>query len=84
VFFSLCYVALRWILQLAVLRVRSNDFKDLEIVVPRHQLAILRRRSRRPTMAWADRLCLTAAGRLLSGHTCGSPKLRPSGDVIAD
>ena len=65
-FFSLCYVALRWILQLAVLRVRSNDFKDLEIVVLRHQLAILRRRSRRPTMAWADRLCLTAASRLLS------------------
>jgi hypothetical protein len=32
VFFSLCYVALRWILQLAVLRVRSNEFKDLEIV----------------------------------------------------
>jgi hypothetical protein len=66
VFFSLCYVALQWILQLAVLRVRSNDFKDLEIVVLRHELGILRRRSRRPVMAWADRLCLTAASRLLS------------------
>jgi hypothetical protein len=30
VFFSLCYVALRWVLQLAVLRVRSKDVKDRE------------------------------------------------------
>jgi hypothetical protein len=66
VFFSLCYVALRWIQQLAVLRDRSNDFEDQEIVVLRHELVILRRRSRRPAMVWADRLCLTAASRLLS------------------
>jgi len=66
VFFSLCYVALRWMLQLAVLRVRSNDVKDLEIVVLRHELAILRRQSRRPAMAWTDRLCLAAASRFLS------------------
>ena len=62
-FFSLCYVALRWVLQLAVLRVRSNDFKDLEIVVLRHELAILRRQSRRPAMAWTDRLCLVSCHR---------------------
>jgi hypothetical protein len=66
VFFSLCYMALLWLLQLAVLHVRSTDFKDLEIVVLRHELSILRRRTRRPTMTWADRLCLTAASRLLS------------------
>jgi len=65
-FFSLCYVALRWILQLAVLRVRSIPSKDLEIVVLRHELAILRRRSRRPAMAWSDRRCLAATSRLLS------------------
>ncbi len=65
-FFSLWYTALRWVLQLAVLSVRSNEFKDLEIVVLRHELAILRRRSRRPTMSWADRLCLAAASRVLS------------------
>ena len=52
---SLCYAALRW-----------NESKDLEIVVLRHELAILRRRSRRPAMAWTDRLCLAAASRLLS------------------
>ncbi len=42
-FLSLCYLALRWVLQLAALRVRSTDLKDLEIVVLRHELAILRR-----------------------------------------
>ena len=50
-FFSLCYTALRWMLQLTVLRSRSNEFKDLEIVVLRHELAILRRRIRRPAIS---------------------------------
>ena len=36
VLLSLCYVVLRWGLQLAAPRVRSNDFKELEIVVLRH------------------------------------------------
>ena len=43
---SLCYVVLQRILQLAALRFRSNEFKELEIVVLRHELAILRRRTR--------------------------------------
>ena len=64
-FLSLCYLVLRWVLQLAVLRVRSNEFKELEIVVLRHELAILRRRTRRPAMTWTDRLFLAAASRLL-------------------
>jgi putative transposase len=65
VFFSLPYVVLRRVLQLAALRVRSNDFKELEIVVLRHELAILQRRTRRPPMTWTDRLFLAAASRLL-------------------
>jgi hypothetical protein len=48
-----------------VLLVRSTDFKDLEIVVLRHELAILRRHSRRPRMTWTDRMFLAAASRLL-------------------
>src|SRR5262245_54829293 len=47
------------------MRGRSTDFKDLEIVVQRHELAILRRRSKRPQMTWADRIYLAAASRLL-------------------
>jgi hypothetical protein len=40
---SFCYMVLRWALQFAVLCFRSVDFKELEIVVLRHELAILRR-----------------------------------------
>ena len=47
VFLSLCYVVLRWILQFVALRFRSDEFKDLAIVVLRHELAILRRQPRR-------------------------------------
>jgi transposase InsO family protein len=65
VFLSLCYVVLRRVLQLAALHVRSNDFKELEIVVLRHELAILRRRTRRPALTSTDRLFLAAASRLL-------------------
>ena len=36
---SLCYLALRRVLQLAALRFRSTEFKELEIVVLRHELA---------------------------------------------
>ena len=64
-FLSLCYEVVRRVLQLAAWRFRSNDLKELEIVVLRHELAILRRRARRPTMTWTDRLFLAAASRLL-------------------
>ena len=64
-FLSLCYLVLRRLLQFLALGVRSNESKDLEIVVLRHELAILRRRTRRPAMTWTDRLFLAAASRLL-------------------
>jgi putative transposase len=62
---SFCYLVLRRLLQLVALRVRSNEWKELEIVVLRHELAILRRQTRRPAMAVPDRLFLAAASRLL-------------------
>jgi hypothetical protein len=46
VLLSVCYVGLQRVLQLVVLRFCSREFKELEIVVLRHELAILRRRGR--------------------------------------
>jgi len=43
VLLSLCYLVLRDVLQLTALRCRSSDFKDIEIIVLRHQPSILRR-----------------------------------------
>jgi putative transposase len=59
-------VLLRWLLELVALHGRSNDFKELEIVVLRHELAILRRTTRRPPTTAVDRMFLAAASRLLS------------------
>jgi len=41
-FWSLCYLVLQRLLQLAALRFRSDEFKELEIVVLRHELAVSR------------------------------------------
>ena len=64
-FWSFCYLAFRCLLQLVLLGPRSTEFKELEIVVLRHQLAVLRRQTRRPQLKPTDRLLLAAASRLL-------------------
>ncbi len=64
-FWSFCYLVLRRVLELAALRFRSDQFKELEIVVLRHELAVLRRQVSRPELTNADRVFLAAASRLL-------------------
>jgi hypothetical protein len=43
--------------------------KDLEIVVLRHQLQVLRRQAGRPRIRWSDRLFLAAASHHLARET---------------
>src|ERR1035437_7595471 len=50
---------------LVLLCFRSSEFKELEIVVLRHELAVLRRQVSRPALRPADRAFLAAARRLL-------------------
>jgi transposase InsO family protein len=64
-FCSLCYLLVRCLLQLVLLRARSQDFKEFEIVVLRHELAVLRRQTHRARLTTTDRVFLAAASRLL-------------------
>jgi putative transposase len=62
---SLLYLLLRRILQLVMLLGRGDRAKELEIVVLRHQLAVLRRQVDRPDLNDGDRVLLAALSRLL-------------------
>ena len=53
---SLWYLVFRCLLQLVLLRRRSEDFKELEIVVLRHELSVLRRQAPRPHLRSSDRV----------------------------
>ena len=44
---------------------RSNTTKEIEILVLRHQLAVLQRRTPRPRISWTDRALIAALTRLL-------------------
>jgi putative transposase len=62
---SILYAVVRLLLDLALLRCRSATARDLELLTLRHEVRVLRRRTKR--MAWCpgDRLVLTALSRYL-------------------
>ncbi len=62
---SLVYVLVCRLFELLVLLGRGERSKELEILVLRHELLILRRQVRRPRFTPGDRLLLAALSRLL-------------------
>jgi hypothetical protein len=60
----------------APLLARSDRAKDAEILIFRHQVAVLQRQVTAPRLSWADRTMLAALARLLSrsqGSRRGEP-----------
>jgi putative transposase len=62
----LLYLVLRQVMAWFGLLARSSRSKNAEILVLRHEVAVLRRQVRRPRLSWADRAVVAALTRLLS------------------
>ena len=56
----LLYLVFRQMLGLVLLMGRTSAAKDVELLVLRHEVAVLRRTSPRPRLDWADRAMFAA------------------------
>jgi putative transposase len=65
---------LRWLALLS----RSAAAKDAELLVLRHEVAVLRRRVVRPRVDWADRAILAGLARLLPRHSWRGLLVQPA------
>jgi putative transposase len=77
VLISCVYWLFRHLIGLAVLRCRSEAANEVEILVLRHELAVLRRQVTRPRCRPADRVFLAALVRMLPRNRWGSVFVQP-------
>jgi len=68
VLFRLLYLLMVRLFAWVALLARSGASKDVEILVLRHEIAILRRQVAHPKPDWADRAMIAALTRLLPRH----------------
>ena len=74
---SLLYLVLRRLFAFVAPNHRSDDAAQIEILGLRHQLAVLRRRVKRPVYRSRDRALLAAASRILPRERWGAFLVRP-------
>jgi putative transposase len=75
---SWIYALTRRTLELVALRMRGDRAKDIELLVLRHEVAVLRRQVTRPTLRPADRMLLAACSRLLPRASWGAFFVTPA------
>ena len=74
---SVVYVVACRLFELVVLHARGQRTKELEILVLRHELSILRRQVSRPRFEPCDRLMLAALSRVLPRRSWQAFLVRP-------
>jgi putative transposase len=71
------YWLFRHLFGLSLLRCRSDAANEIELLVLRHELAVLRRQVTRPSCQAADRMVIAALARMLPRDRWGSVFVRP-------
>ena len=74
----LLYLIFQHMLGLLLLMARTSSTKDIELLVLRHKVAVLRRTSPRPRLEWADRAVFAALVRRLPRALRAHRLVRPN------
>lgn len=75
---ALVYLALRHLLGLVVILMRSEGANQIELLALRHEVAVLRRQVKRPAYRPCDRALLAALSRLLPRSSWSSFGVTPA------
>jgi putative transposase len=77
----LLYLVFRQLMGWLGLLARRSSSKNAEILVLRHEVAVLRRQVSRPRLSWADRAIFIALVGLLS-HACRRHRIISPGTIL--